>query len=77
MARGRTHAVVRRHARGRDAAVDPPGGAPTRHLAIDWSGAKSGSASKIWLAEARTQAGAPRLTRLESGRTRTEVIDHL
>ena len=44
-----------------------------RVIAIDWSGAKSGARSKIWLAEVR----AGRLTRLESGRDRREVVKHL
>ncbi|WP_419859679.1 HIT domain-containing protein [Candidatus Palauibacter sp.] len=45
----------------------------SRVIAVDWSGAKSGGKSKIWLAEVRDG----RLTRLESGRDRTAVIDHL
>ena len=44
-----------------------------RYIAIDWSGARSGSASKIWLAEAH----AGQLTRLEGGRSRVEVVDEL
>lgn len=47
---------------------------PTRVIGIDWSGAKGGGGKKaIWLAE--VQDGA--LRRLESGRTRTQVIDHV
>lgn len=45
----------------------------SRVVAVDWSGAKTGGKSKIWLAEVRDG----RLTRLESGRDRTAVIDHL
>ena len=44
-----------------------------RVIAVDWSGAKAGAKSKIWLAEIR----AGRLTRLESGRDRREVVKHL
>jgi diadenosine tetraphosphate (Ap4A) HIT family hydrolase len=44
-----------------------------RVIAIDWSGAKSGARSRIWLAEVRDG----RLTRLESGRDRREVIKHV
>ena len=42
-------------------------------IAIDWSGAKAGARSKIWLAEVRDG----RLTRLESGRDRSEVVAHV
>lgn len=45
----------------------------TRAIAVDWSGAKSGASSKIWLAEVRDG----RLARLESGRDRSELIRHL
>ena len=44
-----------------------------RVIAIDWSGRRRGEARSICLAEARATA----LTRLESGRTREEVRDHL
>lgn len=44
-----------------------------RAIAIDWSGAKSGARSRIWLAEVRDGC----LTRLESGRDRGEVIAHV
>ena len=44
-----------------------------RVIAIDWSGAKSGARSRIWLAEVRDGC----LTRLESGRDRDEVIAHV
>ena len=44
-----------------------------RSIAIDWSGAKTGARSKIWLAEVRDG----RLTRLESGRDRREVVAHV
>lgn len=45
----------------------------TRIIAIDWSGASSGARNKIWLAEARDGG----LVRLEDGRTRDEIADHL
>lgn len=45
----------------------------SRVIAVDWSGAKTGARSKIWLAEVREG----RLTRLESGRGRVEVVKHL
>ena len=44
-----------------------------RQIAIDWSGAKQGARSKIWLAEVRDG----RLVRLESGRSREEIVDEL
>jgi len=44
-----------------------------RAIAVDWSGAKSGEQRKIWLAE----VSDGRMARLENGRTRDEVIDHL
>lgn len=44
-----------------------------RLIAIDWSGALKGERPKIWLAEAH----AGQLIRLESGRNRTEVRQHL
>ncbi|MCH7534020.1 MAG: hypothetical protein IIB36_19980, partial [Gemmatimonadetes bacterium] len=44
-----------------------------RHIAIDWSGAKQGARSKIWLAEVRDG----RLVRLECGRSREEIVDEL
>lgn len=44
-----------------------------RAIAVDWSGAVTGVRNKIWLAEA-DGAG---LTRLESGRSRDELVDHL
>ena len=44
-----------------------------RVIAIDWSGDKSKAQSKIWLAEVREG----RLTRLESGRNRNEIVAHL
>ncbi|WP_419937827.1 HIT domain-containing protein [Candidatus Palauibacter sp.] len=44
-----------------------------RAIAVDWSGAKSGERSKIWLAEVRDG----RLTRLESGRDRSALVAHL
>lgn len=44
-----------------------------RVIAVDWSGAKVGAKSKMWLAE----VCGGRLARLESGRTRHEVIAYL
>jgi len=44
-----------------------------RAVAVDWSGARSGERRTIWLAEA---AGG-RLVRLECGRSREEVVEHL
>lgn len=46
---------------------------PTRVIAVDWSGAKAGEQGKIWLAE----VWDGRMERLESGRTRDEVVEHL
>jgi hypothetical protein len=48
-------------------------GDPRRVLAVDWSGARSGAARRIWLAEAR----AGRLLRLEHGRSREQLGAHL
>jgi hypothetical protein len=44
-----------------------------RILAVDWSGARSGERRAIWLAEAREG----RLVRLECGRSREDVVEHL
>lgn len=44
-----------------------------RVIAIDWSGALQGERRRIWLAEVR----AGELIRLESGRSRAEVAQHL
>lgn len=44
-----------------------------RVIAVDWSGAVTGAKSKIWLAEVRDG----RLTRLEPGRDRDEIVEHL
>lgn len=44
-----------------------------RVIAVDWSGARSGAKSRIWLAD----VCGGRLSRLESGRTRREVIAYL
>ena len=44
-----------------------------RVIAVDWSGAKTGAQHKIWLAE----VCGGRLTRLESGRNRCELVEHL
>lgn len=45
-----------------------------RIIAIDWSGAKVGATKKIWLAEA---AASGELLRLETGRNREAIADHL
>jgi len=45
----------------------------TRVLAIDWSGRRTGAEKHIWIAEAT----AGELVRLEPGRTREQVQDHL
>ena len=44
-----------------------------RVIAVDWSGAKARAQHKIWLAE----VCGGRLTRLESGRDRRELVQHL
>ena len=44
-----------------------------RVIAVDWSGAKTGARRKMWLAE----VCGGRLQRLESGRDRCELIEHL
>ena len=44
-----------------------------RILAVDWSGARTGEARAIWLAEVM----GGRLIRLECGRSREEVVAHL
>jgi hypothetical protein len=44
-----------------------------RVIAIDWSGAASGARRTIWLAECRDGE----VTRLECGRSRDEIADHL
>ena len=44
-----------------------------RVIAIDWSGAVTGAAKKIWLAEALDG----QIVRLESGRTRDQITEHL
>jgi len=48
---------------------------PPRILAIDWSGAASGAARRIWLAE--YSPSRQRLVRLECGRSRAEMVQHL
>ena len=45
----------------------------TRAIAVDWSGARAGERRRIWLAEA---CGGG-LVRLEDGRSRDEVVEHL
>ena len=44
-----------------------------RVIAIDWSGARTRAERRIWLAEAASSG----LTRLECGRTRSDVLVHL
>jgi hypothetical protein len=46
---------------------------PLTCIAVDWSGALRGARRKIWLAEAREG----RLVRVECGRSREELIEHL
>lgn len=48
-----------------------------RIIAVDWSGALHKASQKIWLAEAVCLKSGARLKRLECGRHREEVIDHL
>jgi hypothetical protein len=50
-----------------------PRDGPRRVIAVDWSGAAIGAERKIWLAEARSG----RLLRLENGRSREQLLDHL
>jgi hypothetical protein len=51
-----------------------PGPGPgLRIVAVDWSGARDGAQRKIWLAEATGST----LVRLECGRNRIELADHL
>ena len=58
----------------RDAPHDKIASAMTRRtIAIDWSGAATGAARTIWLAE----ASAGQLVRLERGRGRVELAEHL
>ncbi len=45
----------------------------TRVIAVDWSGARTGAKSKMWLAE----VCSGRLARLEAGRDREELIAYL
>jgi len=44
-----------------------------RVIAIDWSGARTGAAERIWLAE----AAQGQLVRLKNGRSREQVAEHL
>lgn len=46
---------------------------PPRVIAVDWSGAKTGAERTIWLAEVT----GGRLVRLENGRNREEIAEHL
>ena len=50
-----------------------PGPAPSRVLAVDWSGALAGSQRRIWLCEVNAQGVA----RLEDGRTRAALVAHV
>lgn len=47
----------------------------TRFIGVDWSGAVKGARRKIWLAEVDAVDG--RVVRLEAGRSRARVADHL
>ncbi len=58
--------------------------APPACIAVDWSGALAGERKRIWLAESRADApsrpgglAGARLTRLECGRDRPELIANL
>ncbi len=42
-------------------------------IAVDWSGARTGERAKLWLAE----ASGGRLLRLEAGRDRAQLVEHL
>jgi hypothetical protein len=44
-----------------------------RVIAVDWSGRVTGASRHLWLAEARDRA----LVRLECGRTREQLLEHL
>lgn len=44
-----------------------------RVIAVDWSGRVTGASRHLWLAEARDRA----LVRLECGRTREQLVEHL
>jgi hypothetical protein len=46
---------------------------PVRVIAVDWSGAAAGARKKIWLAE----SDGASIQRLECGRSRHELIEHL
>jgi len=48
-----------------------------RVVAVDWSGRATGAAAFIWLAEARLGDAGPELVRLECGRSREELVEHL
>jgi hypothetical protein len=52
-----------------------------RVVAVDWSGRATGAAAFIWLAEARIgdadSDARAEIVRLECGRTRDELVDHL
>lgn len=53
--------------------------ASPRIIAVDWSGAASGAARKIWLAEwiPSNDAEPARIARLEAGRSREALVAHL
>jgi hypothetical protein len=46
-------------------------------VAVDWSGRATGAAAHLWLAEAVVGDDGPELLRLECGRTRAQLVDHL
>ena len=48
-----------------------------RVVAVDWSGRATAAAAYLWLAEARFGEHGAELVRLECGRTREQVVDHL
>jgi hypothetical protein len=48
-----------------------------RVVAVDWSGRASGVKQHLWLAEAAVGDDGPELVRLECGRTREQLVDHL
>jgi hypothetical protein len=50
-----------------------PGNAPSRVVAVDWSGALAGSERRIWLCEVGARGDA----RLEDGRSRAALVAHL
>jgi hypothetical protein len=58
--------------------IDAESQTDMRVVAVDWSGAKVGAEKTIWLAEAAGRVEAVgRLTRLENGRSREQLVAHL